>query len=76
MQFGIALATTTESWRVVQRAEALGFDFAWFYDTQLLNPDVFIGMTQAAMQTQRIALATGVLIPDRPGHGQRVGHAE
>jgi 5,10-methylenetetrahydromethanopterin reductase len=63
MQFGIALATTTESWKVVQRAEALGFDFAWFYDTQLLNPDVFIGMTQAAMVTDRIQLATGVLIP-------------
>lgn len=63
MQFGIALATTTESWQVVKRAEELGFDFAWFYDTQLLNPDVFIGMTQAAMATKRINLATGVLIP-------------
>ncbi len=63
MQFGIALATTTDSWQVVQKAEALGFDFAWFYDTQLLNPDVFIGMTQAAMHTERIQLATGVLIP-------------
>lgn len=63
MEFGIALATTTDSWKVVQRAEELGYDFAWFYDTQLLNPDVFIGMTQAAMVTERIQLATGVLIP-------------
>src|SRR5258706_180890 len=39
MDFGIALATTTESWRSVKRAEALGFSHAWFYDTQLLNPD-------------------------------------
>ncbi len=63
MDFGIALATSTESWKAVKRAEELGFSHAWFYDTQLLNPDVFIGMTQAAMTTQRIRLGTGVLIP-------------
>lgn len=63
MDFGIALATSTESWKVVQRAEALGFSHAWFYDTQLLNPDVFIGMTLAAVHTERIRLGTGVLIP-------------
>ena len=63
MEFGIALATSTESWKVVQRAEALGFSHAWFYDTQLLNPDIFVGMTMAAMHTKRIRLGTGVLIP-------------
>ncbi len=63
MDFGIALATTTESWKVVQRAEALGFSHAWFYDTQLLNPDVFIGMALAAANTRRIRLGTGVLVP-------------
>ena len=63
MDFGIALATTTESWRAVKRAEALGFTHAWFYDTQLLNPDVFVGMALAARETRRIRLGTGVLIP-------------
>jgi 5,10-methylenetetrahydromethanopterin reductase len=63
MDFGIALATTTESWRAVKRAEALGFSHAWFYDTQLLNPDVFVGMALAARETKRIRLGTGVLIP-------------
>ena len=63
MDFGIAFATSTESWKAVKRAEELGFTHAWFYDTQLLNPDVFIGMTQAAMTTKRIRLGTGVLIP-------------
>jgi 5,10-methylenetetrahydromethanopterin reductase len=63
MDFGIALATSTESWKAVKRAEELGFSHAWFYDTQLLNPDVFMGMTQAAMHTSRIRLGTGVLIP-------------
>jgi 5,10-methylenetetrahydromethanopterin reductase len=63
MDIGIAVATTTESWKVVRRAEELGFTNAWFYDTQLLNPDVFIGMTMAAMHTSKIRLGTGVLIP-------------
>jgi len=63
MDFGVAVATTTESWKVVKRAEELGFSNAWFYDTQLLNPDVFIGMTMAAMHTSHIRLGTGVLIP-------------
>jgi 5,10-methylenetetrahydromethanopterin reductase len=63
MDFGIAVATSTESWKAVKRAEELGFSHAWFYDTQLLNPDVFIGMTQAAMATEKIRLGTGVLIP-------------
>ena len=63
MDYGIAVATTTESWKVVKRAEELGFSNAWFYDTQLLNPDVFMGMTMAAMHTSKIRLGTGVLIP-------------
>ncbi|MCP3982803.1 MAG: LLM class flavin-dependent oxidoreductase [bacterium] len=63
MEFAIALATSTESWKAAKRAEKLGFSHAWFYDTQLLNPDVFIAMTQAAMHTERIRLGTGVLIP-------------
>ncbi|MEQ8485705.1 MAG: LLM class flavin-dependent oxidoreductase [Pseudomonadales bacterium] len=63
MDFGIALATSTTSWQTVKRAEELGFSHAWFYDTQLLNPDVFVGMTLAAAHTHRIRLGTGVLIP-------------
>ena len=63
MEFGIAVATATDSWKVVKRAEELGFTDAWFYDTQLLNPDVFIGMALAAEHTSKIGLGTGVLIP-------------
>ncbi len=63
MDFGIALATTVDSWKVVQQAEQMGFSHAWFYDTQLLNPDVFIGMALAAQETKRIRLGTGVLVP-------------
>jgi 5,10-methylenetetrahydromethanopterin reductase len=63
MDFGIQLATSSHSWKVAKRAEELGFTHAWFYDTQLLNADVFVALGAAAMQTSRIQLGTGVLIP-------------
>ena len=63
MDFGIALTTGVDSWRVVERAERLGFSHAWFYDTQLLCADVFVGMALAAARTSRITLGTGVLVP-------------
>lgn len=63
MEFGIALATDATSWRVVARAEELGFTHAWFYDTQMLSADCFVAMGAAAVNTRRIRLGTGVLIP-------------
>jgi alkanesulfonate monooxygenase SsuD/methylene tetrahydromethanopterin reductase-like flavin-dependent oxidoreductase (luciferase family) len=63
MEFGITLATAADSWKVVQRAETLGFTYAWFYDTQMLNADPFVAMAAAAMQTTTINLGTGVLVP-------------
>jgi len=63
MDYGINLATSADSWKVVKRAEELGYTRAWFYDTQLLNADMFVAMGATAVQTSRIRLATGVLIP-------------
>src|SRR5271163_1213722 len=63
MQFGIAIPTDADSWRVVRRAEELGFARAWFYDTQMLSADPFVAMAAAAMKTTKIRLGTGVLIP-------------
>ncbi|MCX7381948.1 MAG: LLM class flavin-dependent oxidoreductase [Alphaproteobacteria bacterium] len=63
MQFGIALATDSDSWKVAARAEELGFGHAWFYDTQMLSADCFVAMGAAAVKTSRIRLGTGVLIP-------------
>lgn len=63
MEFGIALPTPADAWRTVVRAEELGFASAWFYDTQLLSADIFVGMAAAAVQTRRIRLSTGVIIP-------------
>ncbi len=63
MEFGIALPTASDAWKVVQRAEELGFRHAWFYDTQMLCADVFVAMGAAAVKTRTIRLGTGVLIP-------------
>ena len=63
MQFGIAIPTAADSWRLVRRAEELGFSHAWFFDTQMLSADPFVAMAAAALKTTRITLGTGVLIP-------------
>src|SRR5262245_53506342 len=63
MDFGITVATAADSWRVVKRAEELGFTYAWFYDTQMLNADPFVAMAAAAVHTRTIHLGTGVLVP-------------
>ena len=63
MEYGVAFASEVDSWKWAKRAEELGYSSAWFYDTQLLNPDVFICMTLAAANTESIRLGTGVLVP-------------
>ncbi|HEX4192156.1 MAG TPA: LLM class flavin-dependent oxidoreductase [Stellaceae bacterium] len=63
MDIGINLATSADSWKIVRRAEELGYSRVWFFDTHMLNADVFVGMTAAAMMTAKIRLGTGVLIP-------------
>ena len=63
MKYSVAFASEVDSWKWAKKAEDLGFHAAWFYDTQLLNPDVFICMALAAHETKRIRLGTGVLVP-------------
>ena len=63
MEFGICLPTKADSWKVVERAEKLGFNYVWFYDTHLLSADVLVAMGAAAVKTSRIKLCAGVLIP-------------
>src|SRR2546425_166397 len=63
MEYGIALASDVDAWKTVKRAEELGFTHAWFYDSQLLLPDIFVPMALAAEHTPKITLGTGVLIP-------------
>ena len=63
MEFGIGIATSSDSWKLARRAEELGFTHAWFYDTQMITADCFVAMGAAAAHTSRIRLGTGVLVP-------------
>jgi 5,10-methylenetetrahydromethanopterin reductase len=63
MDFGIGIATSSDSWKTALRAEELGFTHAWFYDTQMITADPFVAMGAAAMKTAKIRLGTGVLVP-------------
>jgi 5,10-methylenetetrahydromethanopterin reductase len=63
MDFGIFIPPVADSWKLVKRAEELGYTKAWFYDTQMLNSELFVSMTAAAMSTTKIHLCTGVMIP-------------
>ncbi|MGH7822670.1 MAG: LLM class flavin-dependent oxidoreductase [Candidatus Binatia bacterium] len=63
MDFGIAMLSPVDAWKTVKRAEALGFSHAWFYDSQILVPDIFVSMALAAANTTRIKLGMGVLVP-------------
>ena len=53
MKFAIAIPTDAQSWRLVRRAEELGFSRAWFYDTQMLSADPFVAMAAAAIKTDK-----------------------
>src|SRR5438874_9645956 len=63
MDFGIGIATASDSWKLAQRAEELGFTHAWFFDTQMITADCFVAMAAAALKTSKIRLGTGVLVP-------------
>jgi 5,10-methylenetetrahydromethanopterin reductase len=63
MDFGLNIPTKAASWKVVKRAEELGFSHAWFFDTPLINAEPFVAMGAAAVKTSKIKLCTGVLIP-------------
>ena len=53
MNFGIGIATSSDSWRLAQRAEELGFTHASFFDTQMITGDCFLAMAAASLETSR-----------------------
>lgn len=63
MQFGVAFTSRIGDYDLVALAESLGFDQAWFFDSQMIYSDVYATMAVAARATRRIRLATGVAVP-------------
>ena len=63
MEFGVAFTSRIGDYDLVAMAESLGFDQAWFFDSQMIYSDVYATMAVAARATKRIRLATGVAVP-------------
>lgn len=63
MEFGVAFTSRIGDDDLVALAESLGFDQAWFFDSQMIYSDVYATMAVAARATRRIRLATGVAVP-------------
>ena len=63
MEFGVVFTSRVGDHDLVAQAEALGFDQAWFYDSQMIYSDVYATMAVAAHVTSRIRLGTGVAVP-------------
>jgi len=62
MEFGVAFPSKVGDYELVKLAESLGFDQAWFFDSQMIYSDVYATMALAAHHTSRIKLATGVAV--------------
>src|ERR1700731_3468185 len=63
MDFGIGIATSSDSWKLGQRGEDLGFTPTKFFATQMITGACFVAMAAAALKPSRIRLGTGVLVP-------------
>ncbi len=63
MEFGVAFTSRVSDYDLVALAESLGYDQAWFFDSQMIYSDVYAPMAVAARETRRIRLATGVAVP-------------
>lgn len=62
MRFGIGVNTHIRNWEIVRYVEGLGYDRAWFGDSQMIWSDCYATMALAAQSTKRIRVGTGVAI--------------
>jgi 5,10-methylenetetrahydromethanopterin reductase len=63
MKFGLNWPTRIDAWKDLMVAEDLGFTSAWFYDSHMLNSDIYAAMALAAEHTRRIKIGTGIAVP-------------
>ncbi len=63
MKLGFTVLTKIDDWKLVQEVEKIGFDSAWFPDSQMIWSDCYSTMALAAQATTKIRLGTGVSIP-------------
>jgi alkanesulfonate monooxygenase SsuD/methylene tetrahydromethanopterin reductase-like flavin-dependent oxidoreductase (luciferase family) len=63
VKFGLLVTPGSHAPETVARAEALGFDSAFFLDSPVVFGDPYVGMAACAVQSKHILLATGVTNP-------------
>jgi 5,10-methylenetetrahydromethanopterin reductase len=63
MTIGLFVPPVADSFQLIHRAEQLGYYRAWMYDTPMLNAELFVSLTAAAMATTKIRIGSGVMIP-------------
>ena len=59
----LALPPTPDSVALAVRAEELGYDRVWLYDTPALQLDVWMSLALVAQATSRVGIGPAVLIP-------------
>ncbi len=64
MKISLGIPPGPQALELAQRAEALGYDRVWLYDSAALYEDIWIHMARIAEGTQRIGLGTAVLVPN------------
>ena len=61
MKFGMT-SSKADQIGLIEHAENLGFDYCWVTDSPMIRSDPFAVLAQAARQTQKIRLGTGVAV--------------
>jgi 5,10-methylenetetrahydromethanopterin reductase len=64
MKISIGLPPGPPAMDLALRAEALGYDRIWLYDSAALYEDIWIHLARIAEATDRIGLGTAVLVPN------------
>jgi 5,10-methylenetetrahydromethanopterin reductase len=64
MKISIGVPPGPQATNLAQRAEALGYDRIWLYDSAAIYEDVWIHLGLIAEATERIGLGTAVLVPN------------
>jgi len=64
MKISIGVPPGPQATDLAVRAEQLGYDRIWMYDSAALYEDIWIHLARAAEATERIGLGTAVLVPN------------
>ncbi len=63
MKFGIMFDTHIDKWDLIRYAEELGYDTAYFPDSEMMWSDCYATLALAAFNTKRIRIGTGISAP-------------